>query len=245
MTKKIHLETHNKNKNHNHSEIHIHMTDKKTKPRRRRKTTRKPRDAPTPYQTFQPAPVPIYTNRPQYLETVTQSQRENPIHSTVRVKAEVPVFSDSTPVQSRTFSDASPYLTPKSEYTPQVKVEPMTPFYSKASFEEPYKPFFDNSPIQSPMSFEENIPTASPFRSRFARDAFNNKKSGYESDSRSQASDVTPIPVIPKLRKIRKKVDVSLLTSEEWSRRSRKAEYNKKYNKEYYDMNKAMKKMSV
>ena len=58
MTKKIHLKTHNKNKNHNHNEIHTHMSDKKTKPRRRRKTTRKPRDAPVPYQTFQPAPVP-------------------------------------------------------------------------------------------------------------------------------------------------------------------------------------------
>ena len=56
MTKKIHLKTHNKN--HNHNEIHIHV-DKKTKPRRRKNTTRKPRDAPIPYQTFQPAPVPI------------------------------------------------------------------------------------------------------------------------------------------------------------------------------------------
>ena len=52
MTKKIHLMTHNKNKNHNHNEIHIHMSNKKTKPRRRKKTTRKPRDAPIPYQTF-------------------------------------------------------------------------------------------------------------------------------------------------------------------------------------------------
>lgn len=111
----------NKNKNHNHNEIHIHVSDKKTKPRRRRKTTRKPRDAPVPYQTFQPAPVPIYTNRPQFLETMTQAQRENPIHSTVRVKEEVPVFSDSTPIQSRTFSDASPYLTSKSEYTPKIE----------------------------------------------------------------------------------------------------------------------------
>lgn len=109
----------------------------------------------------------------------------------------------------------------------------------------PYKHFLDNSPIQSPMSFEENIPTTSPFNSSFARAAFNNKKSGYESDNQSEASDVTPVQVIPKLKKIRKKVDVSLLTSEEWSRRSRKAEYNKKYNKEYYDLNKAMKKLSV
>ena len=85
MTKKIHLKTHNKNKNHNHNEIHIHMSDKKNKPRRRRKTTRKRRDAPIPYQTFQPAPVPIYTSRPQYLETVTQAQRENPVSSSVRV----------------------------------------------------------------------------------------------------------------------------------------------------------------
>ena len=150
------------------------MSDKKTKPRRRRKTTRKPRDAPTPYQTFQPAPVPMYTNRPQFLETTTQAQRENPIHSTVRVNEQVPVFSDSTPVQSRTFSDSyvynSPFLIPKSEYTPQVEVEPMTPLYSKASFEEPYKPFLDNSPIQSTGSFEESIPTTSPFRSRFARE---------------------------------------------------------------------------
>ena len=79
------LKSRNKNKNHSHNETHIHMTDKKTKPRRRRKTTRKPRDAPIPYQTFQPAPVPIYTNRPQFLETMTQAQRENPIHSAVRV----------------------------------------------------------------------------------------------------------------------------------------------------------------
>ena len=165
------------------------------------------------------------------------------------VNEQVPVFSDSTPVPSRIFSDPqvynSPYLTPKSEYTPQVKVEPMTPLYSKASFEEPYKPFFDNSPIQSTGSFEENIPTISPFRSRFARSAFNNKKSGYESDNQSQASDVTPIPVIPKLKKIRKKVDVSLLTAEEYRKRAKKTEYNKKHNKEHYDMKKAMKNLSI
>ena len=93
MANKNKLKSHNKNKNHNHNEIHIHMTDKKTKPSRRRKTTRKLRDAPIPYQTFQPAPVPISTNRPQFLETVTHAQRENPIHSTVRVKEEGPVFS--------------------------------------------------------------------------------------------------------------------------------------------------------
>ena len=79
------------------------MSDTKTKPRRRRKTTRKPRDAPIPYQTFQPAPVPIYTNRPQYLETVTQAQRENPLSSSVRVSDQAPIFSDGTPVPSRTF----------------------------------------------------------------------------------------------------------------------------------------------
>ena len=243
MTKKIHLKTHNKNHNKNHNEIHIHMSDKKTKPRRRRKTTRKPRDAPTQYQTFQPAPVPIYTNRPQFLETTTQSQRENPIHSTVRVNEQVPIFSDSTPVQSRTFPDASPYLTPKPEYTPQVKVEPMTPLYSK-SFEEPYKPFYDNSPIQSPMSFEENIPTISPFRSRFAREAYdrehNRQKIAHKLNNQSEDSDVTPIPVIPKLRKIRKKVDVSQLTLEEWRRRERtKTQRAQKY------MEKKMKNLSI
>ncbi len=144
MAKKNKLKSHNKN--HNHNKDHIHMSDKKTKPRRRKKTTRKLRNAPVPYQTFQPAPVPIYTNRPQFLELTTQAQRENPIHSSVRLNEQVPIFSDSTPVQSRTFSDASTYLTPKSEYTPQVKVEPMTPLYSKSSIEMPYKPFLDNSP---------------------------------------------------------------------------------------------------
>ena len=136
-------------------------------------------------------------------------------------------------------------MTPKSEYTPKVKVEPMTPLYSKSSFEETYKPFLGNCPIQSPGSFEESIPTISPFRSRFAREAFNNKKSGYESDNESQASDVTPIPIIPKLKKIRKKVDVSLLTAEEWRRRAKKAENNKKYSEEHYGMNKAMKNLSI
>ena len=221
------------------------MSDKKTKPRRRRKTTRKPRDAPIPYQTFQPAPVPIYTNRPQYLETTTQAQRENPLSSSVRVNEQAPIFSDRTPVPSRTFYDASPIMTSLSKYLPQVKVEPMTPFFSKASSETPFKQFQDNSPVQSPGSFEEVNPMTSPFRSTFAREAFNNKKSGYESDNQSQASDVTPIPVIPKLKKIRKKVDVSLLSAEEWRRRAKKAEYNKKYNKEHYDMNKAMKNLSI
>ena len=176
---------------------------------------------------------------------MTQAQRENPIHSTIRVNEQVPVFSDSTPVQSRTFSDASPIITSLSKYTPQVKVESMTPLYSKPSFEEPCKPFFDNSPIQSPGSFEEANPMTSPFRSTFAQKVYDNKKSGYDSDNQSQASDITPIPVIPKLKKIRKKVDVSLLSAEEWRRRAKKAEYNKKYNKEHYDMNKAMKNLSL
>ena len=152
---------------------------------------------------------------------------------------QVPVFSDSTPVQSRTFSDASPYLTPKPEYTPQVKVEPMTPIYSK-SFEEPYKPFFDNSHIQSTGSFEEANPMTSPFHSSFAQRVFNNKKNDSESDNQSQASDVTPIPVIPKLKKIRKKVDVSQLTLEEWRRRERtKTQRAQKY------MDKKMKNLSL
>ena len=151
----------------------------------------------------------------------------------------VPVFSDSTPVQSRTFSDASPYLTPEPEYTPQVKVEPMTPIYSK-SFEEPYKPFFDNSPIQSTGSFEEANPMTSPFNSSFAQRVFNNKKNDSESDNQSQASDVTPTPVIPKLRKIRKKVDVSLLSLEEWKKRERtKTQRAQKY------MEKKMKNLSI
>ena len=95
------------------------------------------------------------------------------------------------------------------------------------------------------MSFRVNIPTTSPFNSSFARAAFNNKKSGYDSDNESEASDVRPLPVIPKLRKIRKKVDVSLLTAEEYRRRAKKAEYYKQYNKEHYDMNKAMKNLSI
>ena len=95
------------------------------------------------------------------------------------------------------------------------------------------------------MSFTVNIPTTSPFDSSFARAAFNNKKSGYDSDNESEASDVTPLPVIPKLRKIRKKVDLSLLTAGEYRRRAKKAEYYKKYNKEHYDMNIAMKNLST
>ena len=205
MAKKIHLKTHDKNKNHNHNEIHIHMSDKKTKPRRRRKTTRILRDAPIPYQTFQPAPVPIYTNRPQFLETVTQAQRENSIHSTVRVKEEGPVFSDRIPVQSRTFSDSYVYksasLIPQSEYTPCVKVEPMTPLYSKTSSETLYEPFLDDLPIQSPGSFEESVPTTSPFRSEYAQRAYDRAYDSQENYRQKKAIelDVAPI-VIPKLK---------------------------------------------
>ena len=221
------------------------MSDKKTKPRRRKKTTRKPRDAPIPYQTFQPAPVPIFTNRPQFLETVTQAQRENPVSSPVRLNEQVPVFSDSTPVQSRTFSDASPIITSLSKYTPQVKVESMTPLYSKPSFEEPYKPDFDNSPIQSPGSFKENIPMTSPFNSSFAQKVYDNKKSGYDSDNQSEVSDVTPIPVIPKLKKpklksLRRKVDVSLLTEEQMVKREKT-----KIKRAHQYMEKSMKKLSI
>ena len=103
---------------------------------------------------------------------MTQAQRENPVSSSVRVNEQVPVFSDSTPVQSRTFSDASPIITPLSKSTPQVKMEPMTPLYSKASFEEPYKPDFDNSPIQSPGSFEEANPITSPFNSSYRENSY-------------------------------------------------------------------------
>ena len=95
------------------------------------------------------------------------------------------------------------------------------------------------------MTFEDSNPMTSPFKSSFAQKVYDKKKDGYESDNMSQASDFTPIPIIPKLKKIRKKVDVSLLSAEEWRRRAKKAEYNKKYNKEHYDMNKAMKNLSI
>ena len=242
MANKNKLKSHNKNKNHDHNEIHIHMSDKKTKPRRRKKTTRKPRDAPTPYQTFQPAPVPIHTNRPQYLETVTQSLRENPVSSSIRVSDQVLTFSDSTPIQSRTFFDASPYLTPKSEYTPQVNVEPMTPLYSKASSEMLYKPFMDNSPIQSPGSFEESVSTTSPFRSEYAQEAYDRAYNMQENYRQKKANelDVAPI-VIPKLNKMRKKVDVSLLNSEQRLKR----EQTKMNRAKDYASNKAMKNLSI
>ena len=222
------------------------MTDKKTKPRRRKKTTRKPRDALIPYQTFEPAPVPIYTNRPQFLETVTQAQRENLIQSTVRVKEEGPIFSDSTPVQSRTFTDSfvhkSPFLSPKSAYTPSVKVEPMTPLYSKSSFEEPYKAFFDNSPIQSPLSFEKNSPMTTPFRSEYAQEVYDRAFNNQENYRQKKANelDVAPI-VILKFKKMRKKVDISVLNSEERSKR----EQTKIYRAKDYAFNKAMKNLSI
>ena len=222
------------------------MSDKKTKPRRRRKTTRKPRDAPIPYQTFQPAPVPIFTNRPQYLEIMTQAQRENPVSSTVRVNEQVPVFSDNIPVPSRTFSDSyvynSPFLTPKSEYTPKVKVEPMTPLYSKSSFEMPYKPFMDNSPIQSPGSFEENSPMTTLFRNEYAQEAYDRAYNMQENYRQKKANelDVAPI-VILKFKKMRKKVDISVLNSEERSKR----EQTKIYRAKDYAFNKAMKNLSI
>ena len=248
MANKNKLKSHNKNKNHNHNEILIHMTDKKTKPRRRKKTTRKPRDATIPYQTFQPAPVPIYTNRPQYLETVTQAQRENPVSSTVRENDQVPAFSDSTPVQSRTFSDSyvynSPYLSPKSEYTPKAKVEPMTPLHSKSSFEMPYKPFMDNSPIQSPGSFEENSPMTTLFRNEYAQEAYDRAYNMQENYRQKKASEIVPkipknikaddqidaseiVPIIPNFKKFHKKVDESLLTDAELIKRAKKAKLNK------------------
>ena len=184
---------------------------------------------------------------------------------------QVPVFSDSTPVQSRTFPDASPYLTPKSEYTPQVKVEPMTPLYSKSSFEEPYKPFFDNSPIQSPMPFEENNPMTKPFRSEYAQEAYDRvynlqvkyrQRKANELDNQIKASEIVPkipknkkadnqieaseiVQIIPKLRPIRKKVDVSLLTEAELIKRAKKAKLNKVNNARYSDMTKAMKDLSM
>ena len=98
----------------------------------------------------------------------------------------------------------------------------MTPIYSK-SFEEPYKPFLDNSPIQSTGSFEENIPTISPFRSRFAREAYDREHSrqkiAHKLNNQSEDSDVTPVLKIPKLNNLRKKVDESLLTDIQMARR--------------------------
>ena len=210
--------------------------------------------------------MPIYTNRPQFLETTTQAQRENPVSSPVRVNEQVPVFSDNIPNQSRTFSDSyvynSPFLTPKSEYTPKVKVEPMTPLYSKSSFEMPYQPLFDDSPIQSPGSFEESVPTSSPFRSEYAQEAYDRAYNMQENYRQKKASEIVPkipknkkaddqidasevVPIIPKLKKIRKKVDESLLTEAELVKRAKKAKLNKVNNARYYDVNKAMKNLSI
>ena len=113
------------------------------------------------------------------METVTQAHRENPIRTSVQVKEEVPTFSDSIPVQSRTFSDSYVYkllyLNPKSEYNPQCKVEAMSPLYLKTSSDMPYKPFLDNPPMQSSRSFEDDIPMSSPFRSSYAQEVYDKK----------------------------------------------------------------------
>ena len=173
---------------------------------------------------------------------MTQAQRENPVSYPVRVNEQALVFSDSTPVQSRTFSDASPIITSLSKYTPQVKVEPMTPLYSKPSFEEPYKPFFDNSPIQSPGSFEEANPMTSPFNSSFAQKVYDKKKDGYESSNESEASNKPTIPKLkkPKLKSLRRKVDVSLLTEEQMVKREKT-----KIQRAHQYMEKSMKKLSI
>jgi hypothetical protein len=114
----------------------------------------------------------------------------------------------------------------------------MTPLYSKSSF-------LDNLPIQSPGSFEENIPTISPFRSRFAREAYdrehNRQKKAHELDNQSEASDVTPVLKIPKLKNLRKKVDESLLTDIQMDRRIKKR--NKAALK--YSLEMAMKNLSI
>ena len=68
------------------------------------------------------------------------------------------------------------------------------------------------------MSFEEANPMTSPFNSPFAQKVYDTKKSGSELDNQSDASDITPVSVIPELKKRRKKVDVSLLTAEQWRR---------------------------
>ena len=66
------------------------------------------------------------------------------------------------------------------------------------------------------------------------------KKKASESDDQSEASDVTPI-VRPKLKKIRKKVNVSLLSSEQRLKR----EQTKIIWAKDYAFNKEMKNLSI
>ena len=80
---------------------------------------------------------------------------------------------------------------------------------------------------------------SSPFRSSYAQEVYDKKKAS-ESDDQSEASDVTPI-VIPKLKKIRKKVNVSLLSSEQRLKR----EQTKIIAAKDYASNKEMKNLSI
>ena len=121
----------------------------------------------------------------------------------------------------------------------------MAPLYSKSSFEMPYKPFLDNSPIQSPGSFDKNIPTISPFRSRFAIETYdrehNRQKKAHKLNNQSEASDVTPVLKIPKLKNLLEKVDKSLLTDIQMERRIKKRDIAALK----YSLEKAMKNLSI
>lgn len=125
MTKKISFKTHNKN----HNEIHIHIGDKKKKATRRKRTARPRAPPPVPFQqSFQP--VPIHTNKPQFLDTVTQVQKERVLQAGFNNPVHVPnVFHNPHPVNAPLFSKPNPVNTPMKFTTPH----PTTPVPSVAN----------------------------------------------------------------------------------------------------------------
>ena len=101
-----------------------------------------------------------------------------------------------------------------------------------------------------------------PFRSEYAQEAYDRAYNMQENCRQKKASEIVfKIPKnkkadnqieaseivqrIPKLKNLRKKVDVSLLTEAELIKCAKKAKLNKVNNARYYDVNKAIKNLSI
>jgi hypothetical protein len=256
--------SHAKNHNHNHNEIHIHISDKKKSSRK--KKSKKP-SRPSTYENNNTVYRP-HVNRLQYFDHTTQSQREIPVQVPVQVPVQAPVhlFSDPVPVQTNSFQSSNPTTSafrfptepfssnPFTPFTPNpFRPTPTPPVKSNASFQTPSPPVKSNPSFSTPV--ENHSEEDKKRKKNDDQDGVDdqddiNFEDHYPQNSGTFSDSLMDIPnfhddtvMTPTSRRVRMRVDISSLSSQQIVTRKRKQDYHKDYNARRYAINKLAKKI--
>jgi hypothetical protein len=246
--------------NHNHNEIHIHISDKKKSSRK--KKSKKP-SRPSTYENNNTVFRP-HINSLQYLDQTTQAQREVPVQIPVQIPVKTPphLFGDPVPVQINSFQSNQPTTSAFRFSTEPFSSNPFTPFTpTQTPPVNPTPPETPTPPVKSNESFTTPVENHSEEDKKKRKK--NDDQDGVDDQDDINFEDHYPqnsgtfsdnsLMNIPKFsdaivmtspfRRVRKRVDISSLSSQQIVTRKRKQDYNKDYNAQRYAIKKLANKI--